>query len=486
MPDSPPQITVDTSPQGAPRGMRRIGVAVVAGLCLLAASAFALRRMAGAFSYAAFLLSILGIAAALSFLVVWVWPARRRRRVGFRIAAVWLGIGIALAGWELAALLLPVGEPLDNPWYVFNAGGMRNSETLMVERPPHIRWSGWSRGDLSVLSGEPDQYARRITFETDFEGFRNSRDLSSADILFLGDSFTEAGNVPEAETFAARTADLLDRTGRNLGRATYCPSAELAVLLEFGLPCRPNLVVWQIAESNDLLEEVAYQEWSDLGRLSLPLRDRPDWISAWKRRSPTHQLYVRYAAPYTWPYGGIFDDSQGRPVRMLFLTSPTADQRPDGHAGWPLLAGALRAGAAELQEHGAQLIVLLIPMKIRVYGPHVVFDDSFAEARQGAWNIPETETLGFHLAALCAELDVPFINAAPILQAAAGRGELVYLPADTHLSSAGHRLVAEQIVTAVRDKSERNLNGTRSVGQRCQSARCRALTSKSQVFGVLR
>lgn len=94
---------------------------------------------------------------------------------------------------------------------------------MPYERPPHIRWQGRSIGDLALSLRLPDPYAQEVKFNTDAEGFRNSEHLEHADLIFIGDSFTEAGNVPEDETFVRRVAKMTGMSAPNLGRAGYSP-----------------------------------------------------------------------------------------------------------------------------------------------------------------------------------------------------------------------------------------------------------------------
>ncbi|MCH7688937.1 MAG: hypothetical protein IH899_20055, partial [Planctomycetes bacterium] len=312
-----------------------------------------------------------------SFAVVVCSPENNRRVRVFRVLAIWLGVLVAIILSESIALFLPLTYITDNPWYGAAEGSDRmakDSDQLMFERPPHLKWHGLSRGDFAFPVDGEDPYARMVTFETDFEGFRNSVDISQADVIFLGDSFTEAGNVPEKETFVERTVRKLNVSGRNLGRASHGPSAELIILEKYGLKCQPRFVVWQICESNDLEDEVNFRKWIDLGRPALPALYKLTRFAAWKRRSPTYHLFKRLRKLEPWPYRGTFRDARGSVHPMLFIWSPPDESiRPAGHPGWPLMAETLGKGAALLSKHDIELLVLLIPKKIRVMGPYVEF-----------------------------------------------------------------------------------------------------------------
>ena len=56
-----------------------------------------------------------------------------------------------------------------------------------------------------------------------------------ADIVFIGDSFTEAASVAEEDTFVRRVAKASGLKAVNLGRGAYGPQQELIVLKRYGL-----------------------------------------------------------------------------------------------------------------------------------------------------------------------------------------------------------------------------------------------------------
>src|SRR6185369_11374903 len=224
------------------------------------------RSVLGRLDYPQFLAAawMIVLCAAAAFVAL-AAPENRRSRL-FRTGAVLLGTLFALAACEALAWFWPVKHPLDNPWYLDGGGGAHASKELLITRPPHLFWRGSSRGDLALERDDVDPFARTITFQTDRDGFRNSRDIDTAEIVFIGDSFTEAGNVLEEETFVRQTERITGKTVRNLGRAAYSPFVELIVLNHYALPCQPRIVVWQISEMNDLWEEVLYKRWNETGR----------------------------------------------------------------------------------------------------------------------------------------------------------------------------------------------------------------------------
>jgi hypothetical protein len=99
-----------------------------------------------------------------------------------------------------------------------------------------------------------------ITISTDAYGFNNPLSTWSdgqADIVLLGDSYTEGWCVPNGESFASLIHATFPKTV-NLGRGGFGPLKELATLREYGIKLRPRIILWFLFE-NDL--EGLAKEW---------------------------------------------------------------------------------------------------------------------------------------------------------------------------------------------------------------------------------
>ena len=405
----------------------------------------------GRYNYLQFWLAVLLTGLALSAFLIATLPTGRRRGAGFRLFALWAGVlaGCSLA--ELGAFLLPMRNQMDNPWYFAAGGGVSESSELPFERPPHLRWEGLSRGDLALVNGDVDPYARTITFQTDWQGFRNEADIQLADILTIGDSYTEAGNVAEQESFSVLIGQRLGLKSRNLGRAGYGGPSELIVLRKYGLACRPKLVVWQVAESNDLEDALRFSRWATAGRprfFDLSADQKWRRSKAWEQRSPTFRAFefLRRPDPLHWQCDGWFRDHCGVEHPVRFMSRSTSDGSVHNHPGWPAQAEALTAGAMLCRSNHIKLLVMLIPTKYRVLGPHTRMVDSTISATPDASAATKANTLIGLLQSLCDSLQLPFTDATPVLEEGTKAGELVFLPYDTHLSPRGHQLVADLVV----------------------------------------
>jgi hypothetical protein len=417
--------------------------------------------VAGRLDYGQFILAMIASAGLASTFIVALAAQPRRRLIAFRVAAVWVGLVVSLLAWEAFAAFQPARHPMENPFYVFTyirtGQGLETAGDLPFKRPPHLRWEGVTRGDLAVLNGDGDPYGRRVTFVTDHEGFRNGQELKQADLVFLGDSYTEAGNLPEDETFVRLVASATDLGARNMGTSGYTAPTELLVLKKYGLACHPRTVIWQIAESNDLSEAALFQRWIDEGRpdflQKLTEANRSRENEGWQQHSPTYQLFRLLRSPPIWPLSGTFRDSTGRDYEVRFHSWPSRDQSPVGHPGWPVLAAAIEQGAKLLRDRDIHLIVMLVPMKIRVMLEAVRMSEPMRQAIRPNWDIPQPKTMASHLETLCQKLNVRFLDLTPILKEHSSSGELVYLPLDTHLSPRGHQIVSQQL-TKLLERSE--------------------------------
>lgn len=410
----------------------------------------------GRYDYLQFMLVIGFTLAAVSAFALTFTKPKSRRAVGFPLAAIWLGGLVGLLLVEMLARFLPVKNQMDNPWYFAAGGGVSESEELPFERPPHLHWEGLSRGDLALASNAQDPYARRITFETDHEGFRNGTDIRQADVVVLGDSFAEAGNVPEAEAFSTLIGQKLGLKSRNLARAGYSPPVELIVLKRFGLSCQPKIVVWQVAESNDLDDSARFQAWVDAGRPRYfdAGADR-QWqrSKAWEQRSPTYWVFnrLRRPEPSGWPYDGRFFDHAGVEHPMRFLSLPPLNFPAARHGGWPVLARAIAEGSALCQSNQIRMVVVFIPDKYRVLGPFTRMLDPALTTPERAACEQKPDSFAGLLEQLCGALKIPFVNTTGELTERTQAGEIVYVPYDTHLSPRGHEVVAGLVTQKLRE-----------------------------------
>ena len=128
---------------------------------------------------------------------------------------------------------------------------------------------------------------------------------------------------------------------------------------------------------------------------------------------------------------------------------PGSSQSPRDNGGWDVMEQAFREGNALCQQNDIELVMLFVPMKLHVMGPRTQFNARTARELAASAPLTEADRLPAWLKPLCDELDIRFVDATEPLLARARRGELVYLPFDTHFSPLGHEIVADLLSDAL-------------------------------------
>jgi len=419
----------------------------------------------GRYTFGQIVLAVVITWLGLAAIHVMMTPRRRRKITGFKWAAVTLSCLVVVLAEESALFALNIWTL--NPWYHWQdpANTRSADDELMYVRRPHMYWEGVSRGDLLRDTSVPDPYAIRVVFQTDDHGFRNSREFDRAALVFIGDSFTEAGNVPEEQTFVQLVGRAVSGPAVNLGCAGYGGAEELIVLRRHGLPKQPKIVVWQICEWNDLFDEWQFSRWREKSAAERRQKVRGSafkrMAGRWKRTSLLYRFYRRHAPRPLSTISGIFTDRDGRSHKILFHDWFNRLCIPDGHVGLPLLKRSIREGIALCRERGIYLIVMVMPMKIRAMGPSIRFDRDDVGP---LWRMPEGRDLASRLRPLCEGEGVTFVDLLPLLRERASCGELVYFPYDSHLAPAGHKVVADAVVAAIRQTGAFRCGGTQPDG----------------------
>jgi lysophospholipase L1-like esterase len=347
------------------------------------------------------------------WLVVWAGSPEVRRETAFRTGAVLLSSFLTLIAFDVA-------------WAAWNASqqealGPFDPELVWV-RPAALRWSGrFGNG------------TRRILYETDENGFRNPLGIREAEIVCVGDSFTEALQVPREDAFCTRLGQLTGGASVNLGRTGYGPQQELIVLRRHALAYRPRVVVWALYEGNDLSDAELYERW----------RTHPVPIKrSWKSRYVENSLMCAWLAR-TLPQSKAVLRLRGGGSTTFTLTERRGPEAPEAYpTGAKQLLGALEEGARFCRQHGIQLVVVTLPHYARVLGK----DLTPAESPQSSWGafakLVEMD---------CATNEIAFHDLEPALsRRAVLDNSNVYFLGDLHLDAAGHEAVAEEIAEFLR------------------------------------
>ncbi len=435
-------------PEGMTRRLRAVvtlslGLGIVAAWLLPGMSADPGRRALRAL--VALLASYLG-----AWAVVLVWSRPPRNAVIRRFSLVSLGLVAGVALLEGLAVLdavdfaslfdVPPPEAL-RPW------NRPDPELIHLHRPG-ARLQGRRRGgDLSFYQGAPPWRTYSWDVTMDSRGFRNPPDRTQAHYAILGDSFVEGLQVSASETVGAVVESATGRTVLSFGQSGYGPYQERVVLDRFILPARPRVVIWLFYEGNDLIDLAMYRE---------ALRNWPALMDA-ARPFPRRRLFSRNLllaignrlyAPAEWPRtrdtACVFQQAGGGDVTFYFLfgLGPLGERQLNDLAEF---GGILRAAHETLSAHAIRLVLAFVPAKFRVYQPYCRIPPDSPLVHWRVNDLPR------RMEVLAAQIsgDLVFTDLTAALRTGASRGELVYLPDDTHWSERGHRLAGESLAQAL-------------------------------------
>ncbi len=362
-PASPQESERDLRPSAGPRAGGAWRAVVLLGAVVFACWAWPALRGHGPYGRGLFrLVSIYaGIFAALTWpasLAVALAPGRYRRPLALRLMAVLVALFVAVPLGDLALTLWSVRA--GHLWY-------HSMSFARVENTPDPELI-WKRRPGLSWRGRKTPFCDEVVYRTDENGFRNPPGIGRADIVFLGDSVTEAGELDEDSTFVRGTASALGLVAVNLGTSGYGPQQELAVLRRYGLAYRPRLVVWQMTEWNDVIDAQAYRLRDEPAARALP-----PWDSLYARHSPVMRL-VSAVLPGRLPSAVEFRGSDGRVEAQMFWP-----YRPDPHRQLPEAFAetrlAIRTAFEACRAQGIDFVVLYVPSHMRVLLPYLRFKE---------------------------------------------------------------------------------------------------------------
>ncbi len=384
------------------------------------------------------------ILATLVALTVWATPASRRRTVALRLTTVMLVVVPTLFLFDLVYTL---AQPaFRQPDFWLDGGVIERAYSTPDPDLGFVRKSGVSWRRHVSERGQP------VSYRTDEHGFRNHPGAKAADVVFIGDSFTEAAWIAEEATFVRRVGAETGLRVVNLGRGAYGPQQELIVLERFGLAYQPELVVWQLFEGNDLMDAKNFAVWRANPRArERPVKVRYHQNSAFFRllaktedRAPSRELEI------------LIDYHDGVRQRKELRYRVVPDQADALADAFAETEKALAAGARWCESRGARLVVLLVPTMLQVLESFITFER--AEDRDRALPgglVRSPGDFASRLRAVCEKAGCIYVDAFDALRARAlidnSRVFDRHDP-DEHLDVDGHEVVARLIGNVIRSR----------------------------------
>ncbi len=302
-----------------------------------------------------------------------------------RFTAVTGSILLAVAAFEVPAALglVHYRGVFKIPTPTWRRPGFRPDPELIYVREGNSR-ARWDcvGSERHLLRGATPVTVYHCDFRLDRDGFRNPPGPAAPDVAIVGDSFIEGAHVGDSELITARLARLTGLKVANLGCTGYGPQQELVVLRRHALGRKARICVWAFYEGNDLQDIHEFEKHQkDLARIvhgdgeSLYGRGfvrnaLQHAIQTWLRPQPRRPARL---------FTGRFTDDAGREVAIYFRDGV---QHGDGaphppREGSPELQSVrswLTEANAMCRRQGAELIVLFIPSRFRVYRDVCAFE----------------------------------------------------------------------------------------------------------------
>lgn len=382
-----------------------------------------------------------GIATIVAFVILMA-PSRLRRAVSLRLVPVAIALLAAIFVSDAVYAVGVMGAWWSDFWLDQAHISRKHSapdDELGFVRKPWISWRGFA----------PD-VNRVVEYHSDENGFRNPPGIQRADIAFVGDSFTEAATVDEADTFVHRVGAATGKSVVNLGRGAYGPQQELIVLQRYALAYQPQAIVWQLFEGNDLKDAAIFARWKNNPRaVSTSFTER------YLANSLIRELTLRGPeVKWTRPKAMLrYHDGSLKPTEVRYGYDPAEPVK--SAIAFEETKKAIEAGYRLCESKGIKLVIVMIPTMIRVVEPYIIFDRPQDRDRY----LPTAgsmENNGFSggLSDFCRELGCTYIDAYGELRRLTDGGEReLYIPADEHLDIRGHEVITQIVLEWLRSES---------------------------------
>lgn len=308
----------------------------------------------------------------------------------------------------------------------------------------------WTGKPLTVLlrnhkiTDNAYQDEQELTVRYDKDGFRNADDLTDWEIAITGDSFVESGYLPWEAIFPTIVASRLSKPIKNLGSSDSGLFSEAFFLRTYGKAPSLKSAVLAFFEGNDITDNL--EERRNLHRFQTT-GERPQ-REIGREPSLLRTLYrmarnLDQVELFPRSYANAMLNAGGTAIPVTIADAPPAPEALSEEERAALGEG-LDAWALACRELNVEAWLLYLPAKRRVFHDHLTQATDYPEPD---WQL---NALPAHLATLCQERAIHFVDATPALREATNRGEITYNTIyDTHLSMNGHRVVAEVLAAAL-------------------------------------
>lgn len=376
--------------------------------------------------------------------------------VGFILLCAEIPAMLKFVHWKLALQQL-TGDFQQYTW------AFRPDRELEFRRRPYDHWIGKPASDIESVWMMTPSIQKPLEFTYDRWGYRNTIDFEQADIALIGDSYVEGWYVSDEQTTARYLQTHLGRPVVNLGVAGYGTLQEFLVLKQDAVRFRPKVVIWFFFEGNDLYDDQRFENY-----LLKPFSEKETTASpkgfaneqGWTQQSFTLTLirWLRRISasilPTHSPYFGRIVGPRKREQTVYFANYAAVPWDEWMRRRWKKTRDTLTQGAEFSRARGIRLLFVFVPTKFRVYQPFMRFDDDSPCLEWKVWPIDEL------FLTFCEAQNVPCLNLTTLFQEAVRDGRMPYAAVDSHWSPEGHSLVAQRLVTELRQRGWHSMSPT--------------------------
>ncbi len=339
-----------------------------------------------------------------------------------RLAALAMGLLVALLMAELALRISGLGfgnSPMEPDAFLHH---VHPKNYTFVQQHPSGELGGFRidyNDEGRVVGGSSRTFPTGVPHGGSSRGF-------PCRIALLGDSFTEAGQVPFPESFAGRLEDLAGDTCevRNYGVRSYAPSIYLVQYTRELRTWKPTHV-FVLLFGNDLREDVTYMATSSRDAAGFPTAIHGPgggWLE-----SRLRELYVaRFVRMVTqrlawaWQHRG----------EAHSLVGGVVEENPD----WTELSANLVLELnRRVRADGAQLVVMAVPSRYQLMGDG---------------KIPVTGDFHEKVKAWTSANGVAFLDLREAFKRESRPDNPLFFLQDIHFTRQGHEVVAREIAKA--------------------------------------
>jgi hypothetical protein len=332
-------------------------------------------------------------------------------------------------------------------------------------RPSSITWTGkvvTSQMQRIGYDAKCFPKEQAITLQYDKDGFRNPADLEDWEIVVIGDSFTELGNLDYDDLVSTQLGSFVDRSVKNLGISHTGILNQTACLQHFGVSKSTKHVVWVFFEGNDLQDLIL--ESQRQSRIEMGVSEHVDLIASRKTQSSLTGAIqnVLFGPSRLDIYGPAVNATLSRGSESFRFK---LDYTPVGSEMLGPVGDQLRVAIEKLadlcQQRNLKLWCVYMPTKRRAFHSlrYEVDPDAALHLRQ-PW---QPSDLPQWLERQCRQKQIEFVDATPSLIELNKSDEFSHnLAFDTHLSVAGARVVAELLAARIHPFVEKGTSKDRS------------------------